>query len=213
MASSIFEKTYRAYLSEIGQYDFTPHEAHLGVQCSGDRVIVPFFGKHYSVSPAGIFIDDGDETGQSPGFAACVVICKYLLMGRMLGDIPKDDAWASYKDFKDAAPLLDYFRHDVENAISACFSGRMPYLESAVLKLGGQHIDSDLSFDLKLRLDALPRLPVFLLFNDADAEFPAETRVLFERRTESYLDMESLAIVGALAADYLKNATTMDEPR
>jgi hypothetical protein len=124
----------------------------------------------------------------------------------MLSDIPEDGAWASYKDFKDAAPLLDYFRHDVENAISACFSGRVADLSSAALKLGGHYIINDLSFDLKMRLDALPNIPVFLLFNDSDAEFLAEIRVLFERRAERYLDMESLAIVGVLMADYLKNA-------
>lgn len=212
-ASSIFEKTYRAYLAEIGQYDFSPQEARLGIYCSGDHVIVPFFGKNYAVSPAGIFRDDGDGAGQPPGFAACVVICKYLLMGRMLSDIPENGIWASYKDFKDAAPLLDYFRHDVEHAISACFSGRVADLESAVLKLGGHHVVNDLSFDLKMRLNALPNIPVFLLFNDVDAEFPAEIRVLFERRAEKYLDMESLAIVGVLMADYFKNASKIDKTR
>lgn len=46
-----------------------------------------------------------------------------------------------------------------------------------------------------------------MLHNDADDEFGAECSVLFERRVENYLDMESLAIVGWLFADYLIHAS------
>lgn len=45
-----------------------------------------------------------------------------------------------------------------------------------------------------------------MLFNDGDDEFSARCLVLFERRAEKYLDMERLAIVGWLLADYLHKA-------
>lgn len=204
--SGIFEKTLRNYLAEIARYDFTPHQAVLGVQCEGSRLTIPVFGKNYIVSADGIFPASLGSNGPAIGFAASVAICKYLLIGRTLAHVPAEEDWAAFKDFKDAAPLLGYFRNDVENAISAFFLGRRPELESAVLKLGGRPIRADLSYDLTMCLDVLPRVPVFLLFNDADAEFPAECRMLFERRAENYLDMESLAIVGVLTADYVKKA-------
>jgi hypothetical protein len=47
-------------------------------------------------------------------------------------------------------------------------------------------------------------VPVLLLFNDSDDEFPAQCLVLFERRTEKYLDMECVAMVGMLLYEYLK---------
>ena len=49
-----------------------------------------------------------------------------------------------------------------------------------------------------------------MLCNDADEEFPARCRVLFERRAENYLDMECLAMVGMLLFEYLKPAA--DKP-
>ena len=55
-----------------------------------------------------------------------------------------------------------------------------------------------LPYDLALKIDALPRVPIFLLFNDADEEFGAECRLLFERRAAAYLDMESTAILGVM---------------
>jgi dienelactone hydrolase len=54
-----------------------------------------------------------------------------------------------------------------------------------------------------MRFDALPKIPILLLFNDADDEFPAQCLLLFERRAEKYLDMECLAILGWLLAGYL----------
>jgi len=45
-----------------------------------------------------------------------------------------------------------------------------------------------------------------VLFNDADDEFPADCKVLFERSAEHYLDMECLAITGSFLAGNLINA-------
>ena len=58
-----------------------------------------------------------------------------------------------------------------------------------------------------MQFDALPKIPVLMLFNDIDEEFPAQSTVLFERRAENYLDMECLAMVGMLLFEYLKAST------
>jgi hypothetical protein len=55
-----------------------------------------------------------------------------------------------------------------------------------------------------MQFDALPKVPLLLLFNDQDDEFPAQCGVLFEKRTEKFIDMECLAMVGMLFFEYLK---------
>jgi hypothetical protein len=40
-------------------------------------------------------------------------------------------------------------------------------------------------------------VPILVLFNDADEEFPARCSVLFQRRAEHFLDAESLAVLGS----------------
>jgi len=47
-------------------------------------------------------------------------------------------------------------------------------------------------------------VPLLLLFNDQDGEFPAPCGVLFEKRTEKFMDMVCLAMVGMLFFEYLK---------
>ena len=57
---------------------------------------------------------------------------------------------------------------------------------------------------IKTIYPALPKVPMLLLFNDKDDEFPAQCSVLFEKRAKKFLDMECLAMVGMHFFEYLK---------
>jgi len=62
------------------------------------------------------------------------------------------------------------------------------------------------SYDLSMQFNALPKIPLVMLFNDADDEFSATCSVLFEGRAENYLDPECLAMVGRYLFTSLKKA-------
>jgi len=197
---SIYETTYRNYLKQVAEQEFTQKEDALGVRISGDDVIVPFFGKDFQVNSAGIL----DDHGRPPHFAVSVVLCKYLIHYKP--DIlcaENDSQWVSYRNFKDAAPLVNYFSNTSGKSIAKNFTGSVKRLEASCRTLGGELHDEGLSYDLTMQVTPLPHVPLYLLFNDADDEFGAECSVLFEKRVEKFLDMECVAIVGALFADYL----------
>ena len=197
---SIFEKNYRDYLAQIGRLDFISLAGNLGAWIEKHALIVPFFGQPHRVSADAILGPDGKR----PDYSICVVVCKYLLMCPAAA-APEAD-WVSYKDFKDAAPFVGGFTNNTEQAIARHFSGRLAELERACRKLGGHASGAELSYDLKMVFHPLPKVSLFLLFNDADEEFPARCAVLFEKRAEKYLDMECLAVLGWLLADYLDQA-------
>jgi hypothetical protein len=79
-------------------------------------------------------------------------------------------------------------------------------LKKACEILEGRYPTLELSYDLSVQFNLLPRIPVLLLYNDADDEFPANCSVLFERRAEYYLDAECLAMAGRLLFISLKEA-------
>jgi hypothetical protein len=198
--SSIFEKNYKFYLAQVAKLDLSPFENRLGVKVKGDAVTILLFGKPHTISPRGI----ADPSGKKPSYAVCVILCKYLLL------CPDHESnqgeWISYRDFKDAAPLVNNFMNNVERVIAKNFSGRLDALQEAARHLGGRTPDIDLSYDFFSRFNPLPKVPILLLFNDADEEFPVQCSVLFEKRAEKYLDMECLNMVGVLLADYLKKS-------
>ncbi len=203
--SSVFEETYTNYLAQIGRLDFKKIADRLGAEIVGQELIIPFFGKPLRVSAAGI----AEPSGSRPNFSVCVVLFKYLLL--CPDHDPVENDWVSFKDFKDSAPFAGAFVNYTEIPLAKYFSERLKDLDAACRGIKGHPPAATFSYDLCMQFDALPQIPVLLLFNDADEEFAAQCAVLFERRAENYLDMECLAMVGMLLFEYLKIAAENGE--
>ena len=204
---SVFKETYQNYLDRIDKINLHKRSEKLGGRIEKGEMAVSFFGKPYRISHRGI----RDPLGKQPPMGICVVLCKYLLL---CPDAPLlDKEWVSFRDFKNAAPLIHSFVNHTEQPIVRHFSNRLEDLSSACEKLGGMNPGLELNYQLIMKLYPLPKVPVLLLFDDADEEFPAQCKVLFERRAEDYLDPECLAIVGTLLYNFLKkdpSATNRD---
>ncbi len=196
--ASVFEETYTNYLARIAELDFARIAGRLGAQLAGEELIIAFFGNSYRVSKQGL----SDPSGKRPDFSVCVVLFKYLLLCPDHDPIEVD--WVTFKDFKDAAPFAGAFVNYTEAPLADHFAGNLTRLKEAARTLGGQPPDVEFPYDLSLQFLALPKVPVLMLFNDADEEFAARCAVLFERRAEKYLDMECLAMVGSLLFEWLK---------
>jgi hypothetical protein len=198
--SSVFEETYTNYLAQIAKLDFNKIADQLGAEMVGNELIIPVFGESHRISPAGITAPSGSR----PNFSVCVILFKYLLL--CPDHDPVENDWVSFKDFKDSAPFSGAFVNYTEAPLAKYFSGRLKNLEAACRGIHGHPPAAAFSYDLCMQFKALPKIPVLMLFNDADMEFAAQCMVLFERRAEKYLDMECLAMVGMLLFEYLKLA-------
>ncbi len=195
---SAYEETYQEYMAEIAKIDFASKLEILGATMEGEAVVVPFFDVIYRITPKGILDPDGNK----PHHSINITLCKYLLMCPTF--VSTDDQWVTYKDIPDAAPFVGAFAKNAEIPLAQNFAGKAKELKKAGLALGGAIPDLDLPYQVVLRFEALPRVPALLLFNDADEEFPAQCSLLFERRVETFIDMECLAVVGWYLADNLK---------
>ena len=202
--SSVFEETYHNYLAQIARLDLKKIADRLGAEMVGDELIIPVFGKPHRISPAGI----SGPSGSRPNFSVCVILFKYLLL--CPDHEPVENDWVSFKDFKDSAPFSGAFVNYTEAPLAKYFSGHLKDLEAACRGIHGHPPVATFSYDLCMQFNALPKIPVLLLFNDTDDDFAAQCMVLYERRAEDYLDMECLAMVGMLLFEYLKPKT--DKP-
>ena len=197
----IFEETVRNYLAQVAQIDLVEVSETLAIRVERGVAFIPFLGRTHRVSPSGVF----DASGLEPIHAVSVVLLKYLILSP--GQIPPGgEDWVSYKDFKDAAPFVNGFVNNCERAIARNFSGRWKQLREAAGSLGSVPPPLELSYQFTGQIQALPQIPLLLLFNDEDEDFPAQCSLLFQRRAEKFLDMECLAIIGWLLADFLSQA-------
>ena len=180
------------------------------MKVQGKEAVIPLFGRHYRVSKDGIT----NPEGNAPRFDICVILCKYLLL--CPDKAPKETEWVSFRNLKDSGPLTTYFANDVERAIAAHFAGKLEKLQASCRQLGGYPPGMQAAYDLSMQFDALPRIPVILLFNDTDDDqgiiWPASCSLLFEQRAASYLDPECLAMTGSLLYSWLKIAASTDSP-
>ena len=192
--SPVFKETALYYLRQLAALPIEAVAARLGLGFRNGAVTIALLGKHYRLEPDRLLAPDGSRAP----FEALVVVSRYLLSAPETA--PTDDAWAAYREFPDAAPLMNYFRHNAEGPVARAFAGRVGQLRARCQEIGARPLGSGLNYDLAVGIEALPHIPIFLLFNDADAEFPAECRLLFERRAAAYLDMESVAILASMLA-------------
>jgi len=195
--SPVFEETYNHYLTRIADIDLEVVAARLGAKVENGQAVIPLLGRPYRISKEGITRKDG----QRPQLGTCVILSKYLLM--CPAEEPGRNDWASYRDFKDSGPLTTYFANDIEGAIANAFAGRAADLEKAAKLLGCYVPDTAFPYDVCRCFEALPRVPLLMLFNDVDEEFPAKCTVLFQASAEEYLDGECLAMLGAQLAGRL----------
>jgi len=199
----VFKETYEHYLKEISGADFGQKAGMLGVEHQGNTLVIPYYGRDYTVSSSGVY----DQAGNMARFAISVVLLKYVLM--CPEKEPKvSEEWITYRDFKDAGPLISYFTANTNKTIENAFARHPDLLEKACREMNAVQGGFTTSYDVSMKLHALPKLPVIINFNARDEEFPAACSILFQRAAQYYLDMECVAITGTYLAGTLLAAIT-----
>jgi len=112
--------------------------------------------------------------------------------------------WAGFRDLKDSGPLTVYFKDNVETIISDSLTDKLPISAEALEPLNPSPPDMDLQYDLALKIDALPKVPMLVLVNDAEDGFPSSCSVLFQSDVEKVLDAECIAMAGYRLAEIIK---------
>jgi hypothetical protein len=171
----------------------------LGLQRDNKYLVIPLYDKIYRFGAEGVI----DIAGEKVTPAVQVIICKYILtcqelpaLNNTLGEL------VTYREFKDAGPLISYFTTNTNKTLESTFAGDIATLKHRAQEIGGKLVDSDL-YDLSIEFHALPRVPVILNFNDRDDQFTACCSILYRSSAEYYLDMECLAMTGTLLAGKL----------
>jgi len=195
--SDVFKQTYEKYLNQIRQIDFLEKANVLGLERDSDSLIIPVYNTYYRFNSNGIVKEDDKELSAP----LQVMLCKYILTAPME---PKasDDRWQTYREFKDAGPLVSNFTTHTTLLIENSFSGKVQALKKSCEKAGGETQETEV-YDLSFRFHAFPRIPVIVNFNDSDELFPAVCSVLFQSSAENYLDMECLFMTGKLLSGIL----------
>jgi hypothetical protein len=178
----------------------------LDLQERDGRIILPFFNRKLIYDGQDFIDPAGDEVLP----AVKLVLCRY--MSGPEKPAPVSGRFMTFREFPGAGPLFSRFVGNTSKIIETSFSGRLSALEKRCRDLGGQILKTD-SHDLKVRFEALPRIPILFSFNDAEDGMPAQAGFLFQDNARAYLDLETLSIIstcltGSLIRSYNKGHET-----
>lgn len=195
--SEVFKQTYDKYVSQIQQIDFLAKANVLGLEREGEALIIPVYNRLYKFNRNGIVTDDENQLS----VALQVILCKYILIAS-IDPVASENRWQTYREFKNAAPLVSHFTTNTSLLIESTFSGKVQALKKRCEDVGGKAQETEV-YDLSFKFYAFPRIPVIVNFNDSDELFPAACSILFSSSAENYLDMECLSMTGTLLSTIL----------
>lgn len=121
-----------------------------------------------------------------------VFILNHMAQG---GKAEPTGKWKGLIEFPNTVSKIKSMKSHVEEPLKAAFQGKTDRLQSAAVKLGGRDLTGKFgSADAALFFQALPRVPVMLLFWNPEPEdgFAAEARLLFDETITEHLDIESI---------------------
>lgn len=152
---------------------------------------LPFFGDRHTVSEDRVKNSRGEEVST----AVAVVLMTWILRDTTE---PEDSppVWIGFRECRGAGPLMGYFQENTAKTLERSFEGRVDRLKAAALTLGAGVIHDDPGFDLSLRFQALPGLPVVLKFSDREDGMPPSCQILFPESAQDRLDIRCLGVIG-----------------
>lgn len=159
---------------------------------------LPCFGRVVSVTYPAYEVSIGDEA--APTHIAALVVYHLALSD---GSLPTG-TWISFADLPDGSFYVSAFRGYTGGPIVRCFSPDGRRLRHAVARLGGATLPG--LADRAWRIPALPRMPLALLWWDADEEFEARAELLFASNAPHHLNTEGCAILGSWLTSLLVSA-------
>lgn len=188
--------------AKVAPLDFAALAQGLGAKFGEEEgrpyLTLPYFGAELQVFK--------DEIRYPPGVEAnpwdAILIYNYLASR---GSRLPTGRWITFHSLPNSVSKAKTLAR-LEKEVAAHFAGRSALLQEKAAYFQGEAAHTSGDADLQLVFRPLPRVPILLLFWDAEAEedFPAQAHLLFDGNVSDYLDLESLLFLVEQLLDRLR---------
>jgi hypothetical protein len=136
-----------------------------------------------------------DELRYPPGALAdpwdAILLYNYIASA---GQQPVAGQWIAYNSLPNSVSKAKTLAR-LEQKLADHFAGKVPELKERAARLGGEVVAvGGEDADIQVAFMPLPRVPILLLFWDAEADegFAPQARLLFDASVTTYLDLEAM---------------------
>ena len=189
---TVFEQTLASLGPKVAALDFTRVAADFGADLDApNRLELTFLNERYTVTRERII----DRDGREPAPFISILIFNHLCSP---DPPPLSGEWITFSSIPSSHAKDKAWAGHVEEVIAKRFTGDVEGLKKACEKMGGVPAEVKGSHDAAYAFRFFPNYPALLLFYDAvpDEDFPAQCKLLLDRKVDRYLDIESIVLLG-----------------
>jgi hypothetical protein len=160
---------------------------------------LPYFNEMILITKDDITFQDGRSLSRWEQ----VFVRNHMAQG---GSAEPTGSWKGLVEFPNTVSKVKSMRNQVEVPLEETFKGKVQQLRNAAVILGGRDVTHEMgSADAAFYFQALPRVPVLLMFWDAEPEdgFEPEARLLFDETITDHLDIESIMFLSERLGQFL----------
>lgn len=172
----------RSLKKEIRDLDIIKIGLGIGAVIKDKAIEIRCIGRDY-------LIDNNGNITPEPYNKWIGILLLHYIRNQGKGDFTGQ--WVSFLEFKGGLVKSSTFQRDCEEPIRELFDVMNDKIEESLKRLGGRPV-SGFPAERAWILDLLPRVRILILYSKGDEEFPSSLKIVFDKITGNFLDVESI---------------------
>ena len=194
-----YESIYLGLIAKLSECDFHESTGRLGLKYIDGAVQVSFLKREYRITLDGVEPLDGQPVNVNNRS-----VLLYYLLSKGQGD--PENSFISFESIPRMISGLSVQSRLMNTPLERYFGDEYVKFSEAAVKLGGIEEEPQVGKHL-WRFDVLPKIPLKIVFYEADDEFPVEIQIMLDKTVLQFLEFECLAfLVGCFVRALIKTA-------
>lgn len=194
-----YDSIYSGLIARLSECDFEESADRLGLEYVDGGIQVSFLKREYRITRDGVEPRDGKPVNVNNRS----VLLHYLLSQ---GQGEPENSYILFESIPGMISGLHGQNRLMNTPLERHFGNDYDKFREAAEKLGGIEEES-LKGRYLWKFDALPKIPLKVLYDDADDEFPVSIKIMLDRSALQFLEFECLAFMaGCFVRALIKTA-------
>jgi len=194
-----YNAIYRGLISRLFECDFQESADRLGLEYIDGGIQVCFLKREYRITLDGVEPLDGH-----PDNVNNRSVLLYYLLSKGQGD--PENSYVLFESIPGIIGGLTFQSRLMNTPLERYFGNDYVKFSETAVKLGGLEEESQVGKHL-WRFDVLPKIPLKIVFYEADDEFPVNIQIMLDKTATNYLEFECLAfMVGCFVRALIETA-------
>jgi hypothetical protein len=194
-----YDAIYTKLISKLAECDFQESAARLGLDYADGGVHVSFLKRTYRIALDGVEPFDGQPVNVNNRS-----VLLYYILSKGQGD--PEDAFIPFESIPRMISGLNAQQRLMNTPLERYFGNDYVKFSEAAVRLDGIEEESQGSKHV-WQFSVLPKIPLQVVFYEADDEFPVGVQIMLDRTAIQFLEFECLAfMVGCFVRALMETA-------